>query len=298
MKLKNITRYGLLFILLFSTKVFSKDYILINPNNVAIDETAFANSFTKAKTLFENEFRTRINTIVFSINPKGCYRTGYNPPQNQVVYCDTDKVVNSGLNSIDVFNHEVFHAFVCNYKPQLCSGVMKTYIHEAIADYFSFLLNPDKTFGEDFLVNTPGVRKYMTTWREGLVEADHLKGSILVTELILNRVPLSKVFRLFNRIEEPNEVIYSVDKLPYSHLNKYRLRVNEVTSFSFKFAPQSGVVRVGWNNSGEVKVANYSPTTVSLKITGPIKNTHIDFIYYSSDDSVLGFRRFYIGNEL
>ena len=138
----------------------------------------------------------------------------------------------------------------------------------------------------------------MTSWREGLVEADHLKGSILVTQLIINKVPLSQVLSLFNRSEVPNEVIYSVSGLQYSKLNKYRLRVDEEVKISFKFAPQSGVARVGWTPHKDVKVISYTPTLIAIKIKGPIKNTHLDILYYSQDGIELGFRRFYIGNAL
>ena len=296
MNLINIGKHNLFLLLFFATNVFANGYTLVNPSNVAIDESIFKESFINAKNLFEREYDTRIENIVFSINPFGCLRTGYNIQQNVVVFCNSDKVINYGLNSLDVFNHELFHAFICNYKSELCKGTLKTYIHEGLADYFSYLLNPDLTFGEDYYNNRSYIRNYTTTWREGLIEADHLKGSILVSQLIKKKSSLFEAIKLFERVEKAPEVQYTVTGHNYSKLNKYRLKLNEEVFIAFSFSPDSNVARIAWTSNEHLQLAYNSRATISLKINQSIPNTHFDIFFYSEEGYELGFKRFYIGN--
>ena len=298
MKLINIGKYNLILILFLTTNVFASGYMIINPTNVAINKSVFTENFITAKKLFEKEFDTRIENIVFSINPSDCLSTGYNIQQNRVVFCNSDKVINYGLNSLDVFNHELFHAFICNYEPELCNGAFTKYIHEGLADYFSYLLNPDLTFGEDFYKNRPYIRNYKTSWREGLIEGDHLKGNILVTQMIKQKLSLLEATNLFERVEKPSEVHYSVTGLKYSRLNKYRLKLNEEVLISFSFATNSKVARIAWSPNEHLQLASNSKTKVSLRITESIPNTHFDIFFYSEEGYELGFKRFYIGNTI
>ena len=70
---------------------------------------------------------------------------------NKIVFCNVNNLINYGLDSQDVFNHELFHALLYDMDPSLFTGDMKVYVHEALADYFSYLLNPKINFGENFI---------------------------------------------------------------------------------------------------------------------------------------------------
>lgn len=281
--------------LCLSLKVSAADLTIINDHKEDIDEARIKKQFTTALQFYEKEIRPSSAPVVLTVKVDGCLRTGYDMVKKQIIFCKNNKLISYGLNSIDVFNHELFHALLCYEKAELCSGELRLHIHEALADYFAYLLNPDPFFGENFYIDLPFVRNYQTTWREGLVEADHLKGSILVSRLIKTKSSLKRALTLFEKEDAPGEVQEKVTGATYSKLNRYRLRKNEEIQFFFKFSQEAGVAKVAWKVPEGISVKILSDTSASVKITDDIKSTSADAIFYSNEGVELGFRHYYFG---
>ena len=140
-----------------------------------------------------NEFESKVlplqSAIKISIGGPNCLRVGYNFNTGVVNFCESRNVIQFGLNSKDVIRHEIFHAMVCNVRPEICSSsvLSSNFIvasHEALADFFAYSLDPKECFGDNFYVNQQCVRSYITQLCYSLVDGPHEKGNALETQLI------------------------------------------------------------------------------------------------------------------
>jgi hypothetical protein len=200
----------------------------------------------KAATLFREEFGSTDGQITIDLNPAGCLRTGYQRTEKKVVFCKTKKVINGGLESVDVINHEFFHALFCGKYPDLCEAQELDHVHEALADAFAYRLNPDMYFGENFYTAHPYVRPYKTDWLPGLVQKEHERGTAIAARIIGEGKPLAEALSLFST---PIESFVKVDVsgAEYSRLNRYRLEPNKPIQIAFQFDERAGVESVIWD---------------------------------------------------
>jgi hypothetical protein len=273
------------------------ELIIENPRQLNIRTQEIQGAFQHAYQLFAREIGPINRPFTISIAPSDCLRTGYNYVTNKIAFCETDKVEAFGLNSIDVINHEMFHAFICNYSSQLCSGRMRVDIHEGLADYFAYLLNPDQYFGEHFYLGFPYIRTYLTTWRPGLVQGDHERGNALASFLIQTRTSLRNALNVFRStyIEEVNDAVRGVVKSP---LNRYRLGRGVVMDIDFSFAPGAGVARVEWNLPRGLKVDRVGDKTFRIQIIEELSGLKAFAIFLAPNGAELGRRVYYFGDKI
>jgi hypothetical protein len=199
----------------------------------------------KAAAFFREEIGSTDGEIKIDLNPSNCLRTGYQRTEKKVVFCSTSRVINGGLDSVDVINHEFFHALFCGKFPDLCEDHVNDHVHEALADAFAYRLNPDSYFGENFYTEHDYVRPYKTDWIPELVQKEHERGTAIASRIIGEGKPLSESLALFST---PVESFVKVDVTgaPYSRLNRYRFELNQPISIQFQFDPRAGVESVAW----------------------------------------------------
>lgn len=273
------------------------ELIIENPRRLNIRTQELQGLFQEAYQLFAREIGPINRPFTISIAPSNCLRTGYNFVDNKIAFCATDKVEALGLNSIDVINHEMFHAFICNYANTLCGQNMRVDVHEGLADYFAYLLNPDQHFGEHFYVGFPYIRTYLTSWRPGLVQGDHERGNAYSSQFIRSRTRLKNALSAFRSTvsEEVNDVTRGVAKSP---INRYRLGRGEMMEIDFEFAPAARVARVEWNVPRGLKVDRVGANSFRIQLIEEVSALKTFAIFLGADGSELGRRVYYFGKKL
>ena len=270
--------------------------IIENAQGLHVDQKLLNKYFIQAYNFFEKEIGPLSQDITVSIGEANCLRTGFNFIQNKVHFCSNQRVKDHGLQSIDVINHELFHAFLCQYRSDLCGPEMRADVHEALADYFSYLLSPDEFFGEDFYQDQAFVRRYKTYWRAGLVQGEHTRGNALASQLIKNRVSLKDSLSLF-KVPVIEEVTDKVTGVPKSHLNRYRLDSNEVMQIEFNFSPEVQVSRVIWQKVPGISIERVSENIFHIQVKTKPASPKMLVRFLSLDGRELGQRVYYFGSK-
>lgn len=246
---------------------------------------------TKAVALFTREFGETDGVIAVELNPRECLRTGYQRKTRKVVFCQGPRVINGGLESVDVINHEFFHALFCGKFPDLCAADEDDHVHEALADAFAYRLNPDANFGENFYTDHDYIRPYKTDWIPELVQSEHEQGWALASRIIRESKPLAESMGLFHSSID-SFVSVTVEGAPASKLNRYRLEPGQELKLSFRFSPASGVKEVAW----ELPPGVEADTTIRITEGFTGGKAHARFL--SSDKKELGRWTFYFGRKI
>ena len=123
----------------------------------------------------------------------GALRTGFNFEQNSIRFPEAPKLINRGLNSEDIIIHEAFHALVFQAYPDICTDENlrandSVRIHEGLADYFAYQMNPDEHFGEDYSKEKPHLRSYRNKRRISLSPGTHSQGNAITSYLLKNHI--------------------------------------------------------------------------------------------------------------
>lgn len=271
------------------------ELIINNPNQYPFDQKNLSAQYNTAYEQFKKEFGVLEGSISLTIAPKTCLRTGYDRESKEVVFCPGKNVINAGLDSVDIINHELFHAFICSYDSNLCDMKEKDYLHEALADTFAYHLQSDDVFGENFYKNQLYLRNYKSTYRAGLVQGEHEKGNALSAQFIREKTPLIKLLPLFQEADPKDEVEYTVTGAPYSKLNRYRLPLNETIQLDFEFAEEAQVSEIEWTVPEGVKVVAGEDFNYSITITADPESSKGFAVFKSATGEALGRRAFYFG---
>lgn len=245
----------------------------------------------EAVAAFTREFGVTDGKVAIDLNPSECLRTGYQRSTKKVVFCKSPKVINGGLESVDVINHEFFHALFCGKFPALCSTDEFDHAHEALADAFAYRLNPDQYFGENFYTDVKYIRPFQTNWLPELVQSEHEQGHALASKIIRAGKPLIESLNLFEE-RLPSFASVEVEGAPYSRLNRYRLEAGQELKIKFSFDPRAGVKEVQWDLPAGVEV----DTTVRL--TDEFKGGKAYARFLSHDKKELGRWTFYFGRKI
>jgi len=148
------------------------------------------------------DFETKISTLQgelqIAIGSSECLRVGYNFVSHVVHFCNSKNVIQFGIASRDIVRHELFHAMVCNVRPEICTSLALNSedivaSHEALADFFAYQLEPKECFGENFYSNQKCVRQYKTHFCYSLVDGPHKKGNALVNDLVMANLTLDRM---------------------------------------------------------------------------------------------------------
>lgn len=183
-----------------------------------------------------------------------CLRTGYNFEEHRVAFCSGAATREGGIHSPDIISHEGFHALLCARFPAFCaSAVLKNEaavaLHEGLADYFAFTLDPDDRFGEEMYIDRLFVREYRTSLCYSLTAGKPVKGNAIVSWFIYNNVSWADIVKIltseapfiatsFAHLGEDNyclsadgpDIALDVNGFEPSSLQRYRLPKEQVST--------------------------------------------------------------------
>lgn len=266
-----------------------------NPKQYDFDQKQLEKQFQVAAEKFEKEIGPLTGTINVTVSPESCLRTGYNRSLDAVEFCPGKNILHAGLDSVDVINHEFFHAFICHYDETICDMQGKDYLHEAMADTFAYQLNSDDIFGERFYYDQLYVRKYKTSLRPGLVQGEHEKGNAYASIFISQNYSYQKMLSLFHEQDPKEEVRNIVTGAPESRLNRYRLPLNVSMQIEFLFDSAAEVTEVRWVVPDGVEVKEQSNFVFSLRLTRNPDTSKGFALFYDENGKELGRRAYYFG---
>ncbi len=193
----------------------------------------------KALVFFENNISKINNDILIKVGSSDCLRVGYDYKKNIIRFCNNSNVQSNGLSSIDVINHELFHSFICNSFLDLCTDKQMQdddikSMHEGMADYFAYQMNPDEYFGENFYTDRKYIRRYSNNLCYTLNIGAHAKGNAIVSQLLKANTTWTEIIdknfnkdKLFSQNtcfhnDGPSVKIINLDGKT-SRLNRYRV---------------------------------------------------------------------------
>ncbi len=234
---------------LFEERADAQFEVTVDPSVAAqIDGTSLRAALTKSVEVFQNNLSKLIAPIKVSVGGAGCLRTGYNFEDKTVHFCKNEKTPASGTASVDVIHHEMFHAMVCQLKPNWCTAEFlkdtnNVVLHEALADLFAHQINPDELFGENFYSSSTHIRRYRSDACYNLVDSPYGRASTLVA-FVLNQsqalVAIAKVFsgdafsaQALGTDAEPcfrgdgPALQFKPENYPESLLSRYKIRPNQ-----------------------------------------------------------------------
>lgn len=290
----------LIFILLTMAQAFAADFVIKNEStDASLNEKALLAHMRKAKDAFENQFGPLNENIQISIQSRDCLRTGYNFVDKKVVFCSNKNTINYGLNSADVINHELFHAFICQKLPAKCQkNNLNVPAHEALADYFSYLLIPDQNFGESYYTQVPYIRSYFTDFHADLVENDYEIANAYVTELIQKNVSLKNAARLLDTPKPVADFRLTALDLPQSELGRYRLVPLNTYRFRLEFR-SSAVAKISVENeSRDIAIQVQNKNNFTIKLLGEIKAQAFFINFHDQRNRIIGRKKIYLGSAL
>jgi hypothetical protein len=254
-------------------------------------------AFVKARDLFEKEVGKLTEDVVVEIDPPSCLRTGYNRKTKKVIFCPNAKVLNSGLESIDVINHELFHAFLCQTHKKYCENDERSDVHEALADVFAYRLNPDENFGEDFYKNLDYIRSYHTDWRVGLVRTPHERGMALASFFIHKKFNFFRMLEYFKK-QNVQEVKDMVGGIESSDLNRYRLSSMQEIEIEFFFSQGLEAVRVEWSQAPGLDFIQVNSRKFCIKNRTLHSSEKVRARFVDDEGREIGGWNFYFGPKI
>lgn len=282
---------------------------------------------------YENHFPKVQETLEIRIGSSSkSLRTGYDFKENILNFPAIEGVNSFGLESADVIHHETFHFLTCRNFPYLCvPQLLKSkealVLHEALADYFSYHLNPDQNFGDGYFSDGRSMRKYKNDLLFSLAEGPHAQGNALTKYLIQNNISLSEIATFLShqnfliedlinlnpqlkkqvlkdiqiRIEE------NVQNYPASSIKKYR--ISNSTPLLLQFTPNQDLLTYAPNleiiwvtesgqKSDSFNIQQKTTPAPNLEFeVSPLTNARSEkmIALITSNGKILGSRTYYFG---
>lgn len=213
-----------------------------------IDETRLKDLIRTSLKKFQDDFFPLREVINISVGMSGCLRTGYNFEAKAVQFCPNARTPAAGTQSEDVVHHEMFHAMLCQQRPDWCTAEKlkvpeNVALHEALADLFARRINPDDSFGEGFYSDKDFIRSYQSDACYNLVESPYGKASTLLSYVWSHQSGFETVEKMLRgnvfsadeltadgddcfRSDGP-AVQVKVTNYPESRLYRYRVRASQ-----------------------------------------------------------------------
>jgi len=281
----------------------------------AIDEPKLRATIVGAIARYEQAIAPLTAPIAVAVGTAGCLRTGYDFTGKRVVFCERRDTPKVGTASEDVVRHELFHAMLCQSRPETCTkesleSVERTALHEGLADYFAYSLAPDASFGEGFYAERPFVRAYETSLCHSLVDGAHEKGNTIASALVRRRTPLAGLapfakggaFAFDGRGEtcfaaDGPQVEATIEGYPTSRLGRYKIERDRPLGVTFyadeAFAKRFGALRVRFSPEPKLfKIEETGANAFRVTVTGESGFDKV-FATFESDGVAVGTQVFY-----
>lgn len=210
----------------------------------------------RAVDFFQSNFGPVPDPLTLDIgnqSQSAALRTGYNVQDHIVHFPGGSDLIDAGLRSDDVVNHEIFHALVCQAYPNLPVEGEAEALHEALADYFAYLLHPDESFGEDYQIGKPHLRQYHNDYSIKLAAGSHAKGNAITSLLLKYQIQPQEIREFLTRgdfslqglgglrpdlhqaleVDSSFELVSRVANYPESAIHRYRISPEKPLSIDF-----------------------------------------------------------------
>lgn len=213
----------------------------------------------RAVDFFEENFGAVAGPLKIDLEAKDTLSTGYNAETATVNFPVANNLIERGIESVDVVDHEIFHALVAQRfpataTPEVLKSTEGQLLHESLADFFAFKMNPDPHFGENFRKDREYLRSYHNDLAVSLSPGGHAKGNALTAHLLRAQVELPQISQFLHtqdfRLEALAEVSprlkqaleqdaslaveRQVGEYPPSAINRYRIQPDRPLEVEFR----------------------------------------------------------------
>lgn len=213
----------------------------------------------KAVDFFEENFGPLSEPLKIDLEAKDTLSTGYNAETATISFPEARNLLDRGLESVDVVDHEIFHALVAQRFPwtgtqEALNSAEGQMLHEGLADFFAYKMNPDDHFGENFRIDRDYLRSYQNDLTVSLSPGSHAQGNALTAHLLREQVELPQIreflqgadFRLAAlqevspRLQEAltRDSSFAVNEqiqpYPPSAIHRYRIRPDQPLEVNFQ----------------------------------------------------------------
>ena len=214
----------------------------------------------RAVDFFEQNFGPVQNPLKIDLDPE-TLSTGYDLERDSIGFPQAGNLINRGLDSEDVIDHEIFHALVARRfphtsTPEAMGSPDGTRLHEGLADFFAYKLNPDQHFGENYRSDKAYLRDYHNDLCISLSPGSHAQGNAITANLLRSGVELAQIREFLQggdfslrglqavspRLKDnlQRDGLFGVDQLsnyPESALKRYRIEPDRPLQLEFRPNP-------------------------------------------------------------
>ncbi len=269
-----------------------------------------------ARAVFEEHFGRLEQPLRIDLDQG--LRTGYNLETGWLQFPELEGVVERGIESEDVVHHEAFHAMVAQKFPHSLplDKPEKEILHEALADWFAYQLQPDEAFGEGYREDGTPLRQYRNDLRLPLVSGAHASANAITDLLLEHQVGWSQI-RTF--LQQPD---FSLEQLAvltpslrqeqamhleervlnYPPSTRRRYRIEPERPLQLELRPNAALrkahprLQVEWTNSGHFEVKPQGPELFSIAPKNRGEASKM-LALFKEDGKVLGFRPYYFSTD-
>lgn len=152
----------------------------------------------RALDFFEENLGEVSQPLKIDVHAENTLSTGYNAETDTINFPEARNLMDRGLESVDVVDHEIFHALVAqrfpaSSTPKALNSLEGQRLHEGLADYFAYKMNPDPLFGENYRKDQDYLRSYQNDLTISLAPGGHAQGNALTAHLLRAGVELPQV---------------------------------------------------------------------------------------------------------
>ncbi|MBN9417006.1 MAG: hypothetical protein J0I12_16285 [Candidatus Eremiobacteraeota bacterium] len=152
----------------------------------------------RAQDFFQENFGAVSQPLKIDLEAEAKFSTGYNSETDTISFPESRNLIERGIESVDVVDHEIFHALVAQRypaanTPEALDSLEGQRLHEGLADFFAYKMNPDPLFGENYRKDRDYLRRYQTDMTISLAPGGHAQGNALTGHLLREEVELKDV---------------------------------------------------------------------------------------------------------
>lgn len=213
----------------------------------------------RALDFFEENFGPVSQPLKIDLEAKDTLSTGYDAETATISFPEARNLIDRGLESVDVVDHEIFHALVAQRfpatsTPEALKSLEGQRLHEGLADYFAYKMNPDPLFGENYRKDKDYLRRYENDLTVSLSPGSHAQGNAITAHLLREKVGLTEIREFLHsgdfclqalaevspKLKQALErdASYTVDQqvshYPTSKLNRYRIQPGKPLEVNFQ----------------------------------------------------------------
>lgn len=220
-----------------------------NESGLELDLSCLKRELMDSLRFYESVFGATADNAIKVVIERKLGSAGYSVKQGRLRFTCNDRFINCGLSARDVIRHEAFHALFCNQYPFTCvrqedqmARWKQSILHEGLADYFSYSMDPEDTqFGENFRVGLGFIRQILPTYDLHLMAGKHGVGTAITSIFIRNRVEFAQIKAWMDDVESIDE-FHPQDLLQSLGLNHHASRLPSNGEFIVDGLKASNVV--------------------------------------------------------